>query len=69
MKITTEMFEERDGVKRGSAEASTLMLPPGHWPNKFNVDGIGEFELHFIEADRAVYATAKFTAFFTIWND
>lgn len=69
VKITRDMFEERDGVLRGDAEASSLMLPPGQWPSLFTVDEIGKFEIHFIEADRVVYATDMFTAFFTIWND
>jgi hypothetical protein len=54
----------------GSAEASTLGLKPGEWPDKFTVDQFGTFVLDEILRDGSHRYRVPLTMFtFTIWND
>jgi hypothetical protein len=75
--ITIEMFDDapaslRSSTKRGSAEASTLRLKPGEWPESFKVEGLGTFTPYYSHHDGSVEyynGDPEHRAFFTIFND
>jgi hypothetical protein len=74
--ITIADFNEapaslRSKTLRGSAEASSLLLKPGEWPEFFDVEGLGRFRKHYVGNGLIEYynGDAQHRAFFTIFND
>lgn len=68
--IDIRTFERKGGIMVASAEASTLGLRPGEWPDNFRVEPIGTFVLRQVLKDGSrEYNSADGNCRFTIWND
>jgi len=66
--ISLNCFEGAGSQMRGSAEASTLGLKPGEWPDWFMLEPMGTFCLREVDAHGShIYSCGGY--WFTIFND
>jgi hypothetical protein len=66
--IDLKSFEARGSTMRASAEASTLGLKPGEWPDWFTLPIIGTFVLRQVD-DQGTHIYSCGSNWFTIFND